>query len=93
MARFHQQVQKQHEKAWHDHHIKVRTFKKNDLVLLYDSKFEKFPRKLRMHWLGPYVIKEVTDGGAVQLAKLNGDSFLERVNGSCLKLYTGGLTA
>ena len=45
-----------------------------------------------MHWLGPYVIKEVTDGGVVQLAKLNGDSFPERVNGSCLKLYTGALT-
>jgi len=70
----------------------VRTFKENELVLLYDSKFEKFPRKLRMHWLGPYVIKEVTDGGVVQLAKLNGDSFPERVNGSCLKLYTGALT-
>jgi len=56
---------KQCEKAWHDHHIKVRTFKENDLVLLYYNKFEKFPRKLYMNWLGPYVIKEVTDGGAV----------------------------
>lgn len=92
MAGFHQQVQKQREKVWHDHHIKVRTFKENDLVLLYDSKFEKFPGKLCMHWLGPYVVKEVTDGGVVQLAKLNGDSFLGRVNGSCLKLYTGGPT-
>lgn len=42
---FHQQVQKRHEKAWHDRHIKLRTFKVNDLVLLYDSKFEKFPGK------------------------------------------------
>ena len=40
---FHQQVQKDLEKAWHDRHIKMRTFKANDLVLLYDSKFEKFP--------------------------------------------------
>ena len=65
MDGFHQQVQKQREKAWHDRHIKLRTFKVNDLVLLYDSKFEKFPGKFRMHWLGPYVVKEVTDGGSV----------------------------
>ena len=62
---FHQQVQKQCKKAWHDCHIKVHTFKENDLVLLYDSKFKKFPGKLHMHWLGPYVVKEVTDGGTV----------------------------
>ena len=50
---FHQQVKKQCEKAWHDRHIKLRTFKINDLVLQYDSKFKKFPGKFRMHWLGP----------------------------------------
>ena len=43
LTRFHQQVQKQWEKAWHDHHIKLRTFKVNNLVLLYDNKFENFP--------------------------------------------------
>lgn len=41
-----------------------------------------------MHWLGPYDIKEVTNGGAIQLAKLNGDPFPGRMNGSRLKLYT-----
>jgi len=45
LAKFHEQVQKQRKKAWHDCHIKVRTFKENDLVLLYASKFEKFPCK------------------------------------------------
>ena len=69
------------------------TFKENDLVLLYDNKFEKFPGNLRMHWLGPYVVQEVTDGGAVQLAKLNGDPFPGTVSGSHLKLYMGGPTA
>ena len=42
IAGFNQQVQKQCEKAWHDWHIKLHTFKVNDLVLLYDSKFDKF---------------------------------------------------
>ena len=79
LAEFHQQVQKQREKAWHNQHIKLRTFK---VILLYDSKFDKFLRKFRMHWLGKYVIKGITDGGAVQLVKLNGDPFLGKVNGS-----------
>jgi len=42
-----------------------------------------------MHWLGSYIIKEITDGGVVLLVKLNGELFLGRVNGSRLKLYTG----
>lgn len=32
LARFHQQVRKEREKAWNDHYIKLRTFKVNDLV-------------------------------------------------------------
>lgn len=88
MVAFHQQVQKEHEKAWHDQYIKLCAFKVNDLVLLYDSKFDKFPGKLQMNWLGPYVIEEITDGGPVQLVKLNGDPFLGKVNGSRLKPYT-----
>ena len=71
LAGFHQQVQKQRGKAWHDQQIKLHTFKVNDLVLLYGSKFVKFLGKFRMHWLGPYVIKEITNGGAMQLVKLN----------------------
>jgi len=82
-AGFHQHVQKQHEKAWHDYHIKLCTFKVNNLVLLYDSKFEKFLGKFRMHWL--YVVKEVTDRGAVHLVKLNGESFPGKVNDNHLK--------
>ena len=87
---FHQQVQNEHKKPWHDRHIKLRTFKVNDLVLLYDSKFHKFLGKFRVHWLAPYVIKEVTNGGAVQLVKLNGEPFPGKVNGNRLKPYTGG---
>ena len=74
-------MQKDREKAWHDHHIKQRTFKNGDLVLLYDSKFTKFPGKFQMHWLGPYIIKEITDGDAIQLATLNGELFPKKVNG------------
>lgn len=41
-----------------------------------------------MHWLRPYVIKEITDCGGVQFVKLNGEPFLGKVNESRLKLYT-----
>lgn len=75
------------KKSWHEWHIKLRTFKVNALVSLYDSKFAKFPGKFQMHWLGSYVIKEITDGGAVQLTKLNGDPFLGWVSGIRLKPY------
>lgn len=87
-AGFHQQVQKECEKAWHNQHIKLCTFMVNDLILLYDNKFDKFPGKFQMHWLWLYFIKEIIDGGAVQLVKLNGDPFLGKVNRSQLKPYT-----
>lgn len=40
-----------------------------------------------MYWLGPFVVKYITDGGAVQLAKLNKELIKGKVNGSRLKLY------
>ena len=65
IAGFHQQVQKEREKAWHDRHIKYKKFKEGDLVLLYASKFVKFLGKFCMHWLGLYQVKHVTNGGVV----------------------------
>jgi hypothetical protein len=46
-----------------------------------------------MHWLGPYVIRFVTDTGDVQLEKLNGDVVVGLVNGSRLKLYRDSCTS
>ena len=88
---FHQQVQKERENVWHDRHIKHKIFKEGDLVLLYDNKFAKFPGKFCMHWLGPYQVKHVTNGGVVKLVKLNGEVFPTLVNGSRLKLYRDNL--
>jgi hypothetical protein len=69
---FHQQVQKEREKAYHDRNIKKKAFKQGDLVLVYDSKFIKHPRKFRMHWFRPYEVAYVTEGGFVQLSTLKG---------------------
>jgi hypothetical protein len=87
LAGFHQQVQKVRDKAWHDRHIKRKMFKEGDLVFLYDSKALQHPGKLRMHWLGPYKVKDVIDGGDVQLKDIAGTYLRGMINGSRLKLY------
>ena len=84
---FHQQVQKDRKKAWHDRHIKNKAIKEGDLVLLYDSKFAWFLGKFYMHWLGPYQVRHVTEGGVSNLVKLDGTMLPTMVNGSRLKLY------
>ena len=81
-------MQKAREKSWHDRHIKSKIFQTGDLVLLYDSKFVKFPGKFKTHWLGPYQIQQVTEGGVVQLSKLNGELVPTLINGSRLKPYS-----
>jgi hypothetical protein len=73
IARFHQHVQKEREKAYHDRNIKKKAFRQGDLVLVYDNKFIKNPRKFRTHWLGPYEVTYVTEGGVAQLKTLNGE--------------------
>jgi hypothetical protein len=84
---FHQQVQKDREKAYHDRHIKTKAFRQGDLVLIYDIKFTKHPRKFIMHCLGPYEITYISEGGDVQLKTLKGEWKEDLVNGSRLKLY------
>jgi hypothetical protein len=84
---FHQQVQKEREKAYHDRHIEKKAFKQGDLVLVYDSKFMKHPGKFKTHWLGPYEVAYVTEGGDAQLKTLNGEWKEGLVNRSHLKLY------
>ena len=63
---FHQCVEKDRQKDWHDHRIKNKYFQHGDLVLLYDNKFMKHPGKLQMHWMGPYIVNSITCGGAIQ---------------------------
>jgi hypothetical protein len=62
LASFHQEVQKARDKDWHDRHIKRKSFKEGDLVLVYDSKSLQYPGKFKMHWLGPYKVKIISDG-------------------------------
>ena len=84
---FHQEVQKARDKSWHDRHIKRKNFKEGDLVLVYYNKSIQHPGKHRMHWLGPYEVMTVIDGGVVQLKELGGTKLRGMINGSQLKLY------
>ena len=54
---FHQNVEKQRQKSWHERHITTKQFKVGGLILMYDSKFLKHLSKLKTHWLGPYVLQ------------------------------------
>jgi hypothetical protein len=37
---------------------------------MYDNKSIQHPGKLRLHWLGPYKVKTVTDGGRCTTERL-----------------------
>ena len=87
MVGFHQEVQKTRDKAWHDRHIKQKSFKEGYLVLLYGSKNFQHPGKFRMHWLGPYEVKTIKYGGSVQLKDLAGTYLKGTINMIRLKLY------
>jgi hypothetical protein len=73
--------------VWHNRHIKRNMFKEGDLVFLYHSKALQHPGKLRMHWLGPYEVKVVTDGGDIQLKDIASTDLRGMINESQLKLY------
>ena len=75
-------------KKWHDQKILRREFKAGELVLLYNSKFKLFPRKLKSRWNGPYSVVASTPFGAVTLKTNSGNEI--KVNGQRLKHYLGG---
>ena len=90
IAGFHQNIEKQRKKAWHDRHTRTKKFKFRGLVFLCDSKFLNHPWKLKTHWLRPYVVAHLTDIGAVKLKKLDGTLVAGMINGSHLKPYYDG---
>ena len=49
---------------------------------MYDIKLFKHPRKMKTHWLGSYVVIEITDGGAMKLEKLDGIEVGQLFNGN-----------
>ena len=73
-------------KKWHDQLIACKNFKQGDQVLLYDSKLNLFPSKLKSRWMGPFTIQEVYLNGSVDLLNSK-DNRVLKVNGQRLKPY------
>ena len=59
-----------------------------ELVLLYNSRFRPFPRKLKSRWRGPFTVIAFAPFGVVTLKIESGNEF--KVNGQRLKHYIGG---
>ncbi|KAI3669358.1 hypothetical protein L6452_40591 [Arctium lappa] len=83
------QIYKEKTKAFHDNRISRKKFTKGQKVLLYHSRLKLFPGKLRSRWLGPFVVTNVFDHGAVEIQSLStGQVF--KVNGHRLKPFYEG---
>jgi hypothetical protein len=54
---------------------------------MYENMFIKHLGKFRTHWLRPYEITYITEGGVTQLKMLKGEWKEGMVNQSQLKLY------
>jgi len=63
-------------KSFYDSKLQPKLLKTNDLVLLFDSRFQKFPSKFQMHWFGPYKILKSFDNGSFELEDFEGKSIL-----------------
>ena len=74
-------------KSYYDSKLRPKEFKVGSLVLLYDSRFFKFPGKLQMHWIGPYEVVDVNPNGSLQLKDFEGNLLPTRINGFRLKPY------
>ncbi|XP_014522340.1 uncharacterized protein LOC106778858 [Vigna radiata var. radiata] len=85
-------IYKDKVKFYHDKKLIKRTFHPGELVLLFNSRLKLFPGKLKSKWLGPFVVKQVFQNGAVELEHSNDDNQQRSwiVNGQRLKHYVGG---
>ncbi|XP_021721527.1 uncharacterized protein LOC110689106 [Chenopodium quinoa] len=81
-------IYKEKTKAWHDKHISKREFKEGDKVLLFNSRLNLFPGKLKSRWRGPFTVKKVFPYGAIEISNDNGEPF--KVNGQRVKAYFDG---
>jgi hypothetical protein len=54
-------------KTFHDKRILRKTFVENQKVYLYNSRLHKHPGKLRSRWDGPYIVKHVSEHGAIEV--------------------------
>ena len=78
-------IYKDKTKKWHDQRILRKEFRAGEKFLLFNSRLQLFPRKLKSKWGGPYTVVSSNTFGAVTLRTNTGEEF--RVNGQRLKHY------
>ncbi|XP_055835231.1 uncharacterized protein LOC129903711 [Solanum dulcamara] len=79
---------KEKTKRRHDKHIITRIFEPGQKVLLFNSRLNLLPEKMRSKWSGPFEVIHVTSHGAVELWNaMKTSTFL--VNGQRVKHYFG----
>ncbi|GKA42641.1 reverse transcriptase domain-containing protein [Tanacetum coccineum] len=82
-------IYKEWTKKWHDSRLHGdKDFKVGDKVLLYNYCLKMYPRKLKLKWSDPNIVKMVYPYGAVEIIDKNGFNF--KVNGQRLKKYYEG---
>ena len=78
-------IYKERTKAWHDKHIVRKEFQSRQQVLLFNSRLNLFPGKLKSRWFGPFVITQVFAYGSVELSHPEKGNL--KVNGQRLNPY------
>ena len=66
---------------------KTKVIKDADLVLLYDSQFQKFMGKFKICWQGPYKVVKACNSGSFDLEDFQSNPLPIRINGNRLKIY------
>ncbi|XP_062113942.1 uncharacterized protein LOC133824945 [Humulus lupulus] len=81
-------IYKERTKLWHDKNLVQKEFQPGQQVLLFNSRLELFPGKLKSRWSGPYTVVKVFPYGSIEVASEKTGNF--KVNGKRLKPYLGG---
>lgn len=84
--KIHASLMKKTIKIWHNRHISRHIFHSSNNVLLYDSRYHLFPKKLHSHCTRPFTIKTVYPRGAIDIENPK-NSHIFKVNGKRLKRY------
>jgi hypothetical protein len=76
-----------YRKSYYDSKLEPKNLKPNDLVLLYDSQFQKFPINFKMRCFGLYRVLNAYSNGSIELQDFAGTIHSTKYNNYCLKLY------
>jgi hypothetical protein len=77
-------IYKEKTKAFHDRHIRPKTFELDQKVWLFNSKLRLFPGKLRSRWDGLFTVISASPHGAIEIRDPK-DGNIFKVNGQRLK--------